>query len=139
MHAPDTWFGIEGEQNGQPYIVRGREDVAVFQESGLYDTRIEIVWTYTADNPAGMPNEALLKEMETAEHLLVEALEPDDTAILAFVFTGNNHRVWYWYTHNRATMTKRINEALSAIPEKLPLQLFAANDPHWDAYHQLLD
>ena len=135
MEINDTWFGIEGNIEGNPYIVRGREDLNAFQETGLYQLRVDIVWNYISNSDAKMPEEGLLELMEKTEQLLVDHLEFDLEAILALVFTGNNQRVWYWYCKDRTVAAERINIALSAISEKLPIEIFSESDPQWEEYN----
>jgi hypothetical protein len=139
MQINDAWFGIDGDLDGSPYIVRGREDLSAFQESGLYQIRIDIVWNYCVNNDSMLPDNDLLALMEKTENLLVDQLEGNLEAILALVFTGNAQRVWYWYCKDVIIASKRINIALSAIAEKLPLEIYSTQDPDWNEYNNWVD
>lgn len=44
MELNDTWFGLEGANDGHPFLIRGRENVQAFRQSGFYTERIDIVW-----------------------------------------------------------------------------------------------
>jgi hypothetical protein len=139
MKINDTWFGMEGDINGNPYIIRGREDIKAFQKSGLYQTRIDICLTYIAHDESNMPADNQVELMERVEQLLVNQLEHDLEGILAFVFTGNFQRVWYWYCKNQKVAIERVNIALAAFEEKLPIEIYSTHDPEWNEYHNLID
>jgi len=138
MKLNDTWFGIESTDNGHPFLIRGRNDVHAFQKTGRYGYRIDIIWEYKPDDDSLMPAPGDLSLMGEVENLLVEQLEHDYQSILAFVFTGNNKRVWYWYTQDKEEFSIRINDALSALA-KLPIELFSEPDPNWLTYNDILD
>jgi hypothetical protein len=76
--------------------------------------------------------------MDKMEDLLVHVLETDIQAILAFVYIGNNQKVWYWYTRNKDETIRRINDALREM-EKLPIEIFLTFDPDWDEYNSIID
>jgi len=139
MHLTDTWFAIEGAVDDKPYLIRGREDVISFQRRGKHNLRIDIIFHYVTDDIKGMPDLPQLSLMEQVEDALVYELEQDIQGILAFVYTGNDHRVWYWYCKDVMDTSERINKALSSFPERLPLQMHSVEDPEWTAYNEILD
>jgi len=139
MYLTDTWFGIEGADDDKPFLIRGREDVISFQKRGKHKLRIDIIFQYVTRDTTGMPDESQLNLMEQVENALVNELEQDIQGILAFVYTGNDHRVWYWYCKDVRETGERINKALSSFPEKLPLQMHSVEDPDWAAYNEILD
>ena len=139
MYLTDIWFGMEGTLDDKPFLIRGREKIIAFRKNGQHKFRIDIIFQYVTDDTTGMPDESQLKLMEQVEDALVEELEPDIHAILSFVYTGNYHRVWYWYCKDVRKTVERINKALSSFPERLPLQLHSAEDPEWTAYNDILD
>jgi hypothetical protein len=139
MKINDTWFGMEGDIDGNPYIIRGREDINIFQKSGSYQTRIDICLTYIAHDESSMPDNDQVELMERVEGRLIDQLENDLEGILAFVFTGNSQRVWYWYCKNQKAALERTNIALAAFQEKLPIEIYSAQDPQWDEYNNLID
>lgn len=139
MHLPDEWFMIEGVADEKPFLIRGREDMNFFREAGEHAIRIDIVFQYNSPDDSGMPDDAQLDSMKEVEDALVEELESDNQGILAFVYTGNKHRVWYWYCKDVGETGQRINKALSAFPGRLPLQLHSRPDPDWTAYNDILD
>lgn len=138
MELNDTWFGLEGTDNDHPFLIRGRENLQAFQQSGFYTERIDIVWEYQSNDDSLMPEHADVLLMEQVENALVEHLENDFQSILAFVFTGNNQRVWYWYTKNVQQAGSRINHVLMHF-KQLPIQILSEPDPDWQTYHDILD
>ena len=139
MHLTDTWFAIEASVDEKPYLIRGREDIISFRKRGEHKSRIDIIFNYVTDDLNGMPNLPQLNLMEQVENSLVYELEHDIQGILAFVYTGNDHRVWYWYCKNVKETGERINKALSSFPERMPLQMHSVEEPEWTAYNEILD
>jgi hypothetical protein len=86
-----------------------------------------------------MPDNSQVGLMEGVENLLIDQLEHDLEGILAFVFTGNSQRVWYWYCKDPKAAVDRVNIALSAFEEKLPIKIYSTQDPEWNEYNNLID
>jgi hypothetical protein len=138
MKIKDSWFGLEGTNNDHPFLIRGRDELADFIRLRVYQTRIDMCWTYRSDDASKMPDEEDMQLMENVENLLVEKLEEDLQSILALVYTGNNQRVWYWYSKSSEEAIKRINSALSSFP-KLLIEFFSCLDPDWEEYNGVID
>lgn len=138
MELKDNWFGLDGIDNGLPFLIRGRENLNNFRETKSYKIRIDICWTYNSTDISLMPGEEDLDLMNRVEDLLVQNLEIDLLAILSFVYTGNNQKVWYWYSQNTEKTVERINSVLMKF-EELPIKLFSAFDPEWEEYNNILD
>lgn len=95
--------------------------------------------TYISHDESNMPDDSQVELMDEVEELLIDQLERDLEGILAFVFTGNSQRVWYWYCKDSKVVIERVNIALSAFKEKLPIEIFSTQDPEWDEYNNLID
>src|SRR5665213_2301318 len=138
LELDDTWMGIEGNDNDHPFLVRARENLQNFIGSKLYETRVDICWAFNSSDESLMPDKKDLSLMTKVENALVASLEPDIQSILAFVFTGNNQRVWYWYSKDPVETTRRINISISKF-KKLPIEIFSASDPDWQEYQNIID
>ena len=68
---------------------------------------------------------------------MVDILEEDIQAVLAFVYTGQNKREWHWYSSNIDGTETRLNEIISEF-NKLPIELSAKDDPNWTGYNEVL-
>jgi len=134
----DTWIGIEGMDNGNPFLIRARENLNSFMKSGLYPNRLDILWPYLSRDKSLMPDDRDQRLMTKVENSFVPDLEVDNQAILAFVTTGNNQKVWYLYSMNVEETLKRINKSLSRF-EKIPIQIFSNPDPDWQEYNDIID
>jgi len=75
--------------------------------------------------------------MKNFEDMLIETLDPDRLAILAFVFTTNGTREWNFHLSNVSEVSIRINKALSTV-QKLPIELIVEDDPNWNELRQVL-
>lgn len=134
----DIWTGAEGENEGTPFILRFRPHLQDFIAVNRYHKHLTITWPYTSDNDSLMPGNTDTNLMSEVENSLVEALESDVHAVLAFVYTGQNQREWHWYSSDIAETGKRLNEALSYF-ERLPIELTAEDDPEWEEYLSVLE
>jgi hypothetical protein len=137
MEISNHWVGLEGEQSGHPFLVRVREDLQPLIEAKEYTHRVDILWKYEGDEEAFMPDDAIMNEMDKVEDVLVVFLENDLQAILSFVYMGNHQKVWYWYSKDITETAKRINGALADFGT-LPVELFAHEDPEWEAYMKVI-
>ena len=84
-----------------------------------------------------MPSDDDADKMKVMEDALVEAMELDLQAVLAFVYTGQNQKEWHWYSTDIQESGKRINEALASF-DKLPIELSFEDDPDWTEYNSVL-
>ncbi len=137
MQVTDIWVGFEGVMNDHPFLIKARESMVDFNTSKEYNHRVDILWRYESAETALMPPEHLMDEMEKAEHSLIAFLENDLQAVLSFVYLGNNQKVWYWYSKDIEETAKRINGALEHFG-KLPVELFAHEDPYWEQYKNVM-
>lgn len=135
----DSWFGSEGNLDGLPTIIRGRDSMFNFFESGLYNHRIEITWTFNEKHETGLPSNAESEEMRKFEDAIVESVESDLQSVLVAVFTWNNTRTWFYYTKSSEEFNTRINKALSEFEEKLPIELSKTVDSNWNEYKEILN
>jgi hypothetical protein len=133
----DTWFGSTGTDNGKPVIIRGREDLNNFIESGLYNERIEMVWSLEDPTENGLPSPEVGIFMGKIEDTLIETLEKDLQSVLTVVYTHDNIRSWIFYSKSVNVFLERLNVALAEYP-KIPIEILNNTDKEWDTYNQFL-
>lgn len=134
----DLWTGAEGENDENVFLLRFRPHLESFIKTGEYKKRLIITWFYESTDSSLLPSECDLEFMENVENSLVDILESDIQAVLAFVYTSGNEREWNWYMKDKDETIKRINQALSEF-EKLPIELTVEEDENWSEYNFVLE
>jgi hypothetical protein len=130
----DNWTGAEGANaNGIPVMVRYRQNIRSFKDTGNYPTKIEIGWNYDTDEAAGMPAPGEADVIDNFEIALLYALEGDRQSILVSVINGQGEKHWAWYTSNAESAQERIDTVLFDF-ERLPIHINIKEDPAWDDY-----
>jgi hypothetical protein len=137
MELIDSWFNAEGEYLDKITLVRGRDNLFNFKESGIYTDRIEIEWTYSSPDDSGFPSNADSDLMTSFEEQLIANLEKDLHSILSFVYTWNNSKTWFWYTKSYSDFNTRLNSALTGF-DRLPIEIKRINDPDWFEYMDMM-
>jgi hypothetical protein len=134
----DTWAVSEGITDGNPFFIRFRPHLKNFADTKNYNKRLIIIWTYESNDNSLLPNEFDTELMENVENNLVDILEIDLQAILAFVYTGENQKEWHWYSNDIKLTGQRLNEILSNF-ERLPIELLMEEDENWNEYNLVLE
>jgi len=134
----DSWYNAEGDLDGLPTLIRGRDSLKNVFETKLYNSRIEIVWEFSDKSDSGMPSNKESNFMEKAENKIVDSLERDLQSVLVSVFTWDNTRTWFFYTKSTEDFKSRLNDALSQFEERLPIHITVEPDPEWDEYKSIL-
>lgn len=132
----DAWNIAKGKNPEKPTVLRFRPSLEAFLGNENYPRRLTIIWKYEATDDSGMPTDTQSADMKDFEKLLIEALDPDRLAILAFVFTSSGFREWHFYLSDANEIGIRINQTLAAVP-KLPIELNVEDDPNWDELKQV--
>lgn len=138
LKLTDEWWTCPAEaDNGKLIMVTGRRDMEQVIESGKYNYRVEITWRYEEDEK-GMPDVATSSLMEEVQEALQKDFMKDPVAVLTGIYTGNGERNWVFYTMNLRIFDRKLNEDLASF-EKLPLEIYAENDPEWNEYQEMKD
>lgn len=136
LKLTDEWWTCPAEaDNGQLIMVTGRRDMAVVQATGKYVYRVEITWRYEPDE-TGMPDVATSSLMEEVQDALQSDFMKDPVAVLTGIYTGAGERNWVFYTMNLRIFDRKLNEDLARF-ERLPLEIYAENDPDWNEYNEM--
>ena len=138
VNEKDLWTVAEGENEETPFILRFRPHLKDFTATKKYNKRLTVLFPYASDNSSLMPGDEETELLGKIEDALVEILEKDVQAVLAFVYTGQNQKEWSWYTTDISETGKRLNEALSVF-DKLPIELIVEDDPDWNKYNSVLE
>ncbi|WP_183562619.1 DUF695 domain-containing protein [Mucilaginibacter sp. SP1R1] len=139
MPLDDSWIAVDFVTEEEvPVMVRFRPNLQNFTEAGLYNQRMDIIWSYETANESLLPEIDDMDFMEGVENALVEILEQDNQSILAFTFTGENERWWAWYTTDINIAGERLNIALAQFNE-LPINISVTEDPEWAEYFGVLE
>ncbi len=126
-----SWNIAERKSEEGLQLIRYRPELQSFLGSSKYPRRLVIIWEYEPDNSSVMPSNDISDEMRMLEDALVGELDPDRSAILAFVLTNSGCREWHFYVNDIQEIGSRINSALSELP-KFPINLQVEEDPDWE-------
>lgn len=126
----DTWTVAEGSIDGRPSKLRLRRGLSEVLGHPALPRRLLITWEYGDDGQDGMPEDDTNEALEAFETALTAALDPERTAVLAFVFTHIGAREWHYYFDDIDAVDEKINEALADQPD-LPITIKAFDDPEW--------
>lgn len=133
----DWWTAPAEAHNGQLIMVTGRRNMHVVKETGFYNTRIEVTWTYDPD-ANGMPCYEVSKLMEGAHEAFDAVFGKDPVAVNTGIYTGAGERNWVFYTRSLHIFQRKLNEALASLPV-LPLSFHAEDDPEWEEYAEMCE
>jgi len=133
----DAWNIAKGKHSEKPTVLRFRPSLEAHLGDEKYPRRLLIVWQFDPEDNSGMPSETQSADMKDFEDMLIQTLDHDRLAILAFVFTTLGSREWHFYFSDISEAGIRINQALAATPG-LPITLKVEDDPNWDELRQIL-
>ncbi len=134
-----AWTIAEGEYLESPTVLRFRPNLAKHLGHPHYPRRLTITWEFgEAEEGDGQPSSEQLETLHEFEDSLIEALDHDRTAILAFVFTHGGNREWNFYIHDVEVVGERINALLSDRPG-LPINLEVEDDAQWSEMANVLE
>jgi hypothetical protein len=126
-------YPAESVDSDKTIIVTIRQDVDKFRDNPRFRYRITVAWPYAGDADA-MPDEPTSELMEQATDGLADVFRKDPVAVLTELSTGDNRREWVFYTLSLPIFSKKLNEALAALPT-LPLEFDAEEDPNWEIHN----
>lgn len=116
----------ETEASEQVSFLQVRKHIAEHLNKGRYPIRVDISWEY-APTRTGMPPAAIEADWETFEESLIPNLERNNLALLTYYITGQNRRLWSFYTRNLKAFERTLNNATENLP-LYPLNIYAEED-----------
>lgn len=137
LKIDDVWFVAEGEQNGRPAIIRGRQNLRHLVGLASHPQLLRIVWEYEVDHESGLPSPHLNARMGEFESLVFAELERDFLCIFFCVYLHDGLKEYIAYTSDVQATCDRFNTALAGRPP-YPVQLSVEDDPDWNEYVNLM-
>lgn len=139
MVLTDNWFtALSENEDGTYTFISGRTNIEEFVKSRKLRERLEIVWTYKADEKGLPADDAEAQMMEEVGDKLRAAMEKDKLAIVTGIYTGQGKRETNFICRNIAAFGERLNQTLSTYPQ-LPIVVNAYDDPDNEEYQGLLE
>lgn len=137
MVLTDNWFtALSDNEDGTFTFISGRTGIEAFVDSHKFPQRIEVTWTYSADEKGLPVNDQEAEQMEEVGDLLRQKMEKDKLAILTGIYTGQGQRIYVFIARNVDAFGRRLNEALADYPQ-LPLSLYVEHDPDNQEYREM--
>ena len=134
--SEELWSVAQGEKNGQPLLIRFRNEPPQGVDAKAYPLLLSCTWSYRA-NGAGMPDAKELERMTRFEEAVESALEGSQSGYLMVVLTGNGDRDWLFYSRGEEESMRQVNQGLKGHPV-YPVEFSAQRDPQWRAWRQFL-
>lgn len=139
MVLTDNWFtALSENEDGTYTFISGRTNIDEFVKSRKLRERLEIVWSYKADDKGLPVDDAEAQLMEEVGDKLRAAMEKDKLAIVTGIYTGQGKRETNFICRNIAAFGERLNQTLADYPQ-LPIVVNAYDDPDNEEYQGLLE
>ncbi len=139
MVLTDNWFtALSENEDGTYTFISGRTNIDEFVKSRKLRERLEIVWSYKADDKGLPADDAEAQLMEEVGDKLRAAMEKDKLAIVTGIYTGQGKRETNFICRNIAAFGERLNQTLADYPQ-LPIVVNAYDDPDNEEYQGLLE
>ena len=139
MVLTDDWFtALSENEDGTYTFISGRSNIEEFVKSRKLRERLEIIWTYKADEKGLPADDAEAQLMEEVGDKLRAAMEKDKLAIVTGIYTGQGKRETNFICRNIAAFGERLNQTLGSYPQ-LPIVVNAYDDPDNEEYQGLLE
>jgi hypothetical protein len=129
------WFLAEGELQGEPMMIRARQDLLALAATESLPIRVVIEWTCDAPLSHGLPSESDYARISAFEQVVVSFL--GEGAVLAFVITHSGSVTYSFYTSDTDWFIERLNDAMSD-QAVAPISISADDDAGWSEYRNLL-
>jgi hypothetical protein len=137
LNDDDVWFSAEGNQNGRPVLIRGRQNLRDVVGVASHPKLLRIVWEYEVIERSGLPSSELNASMANFENTILTEMERDLLCIFFCVYVHNGTKEWAAYSSDVQATCDRFNAVL-ADQEPYPVQLTVQDDPEWQEYKSLL-
>lgn len=112
-----------------------RPNIENVRDTGKYGMLVNVKYNSTTFN-SDKNEQTLVDEMHAC---LIDTLEKDAAAIVAFLMTADDGITYYIYTYlNQNDFMSRINDAFKTLP-KLPLSFSGGTDEKWENYTSCLE
>lgn len=136
MQLSNEWFASVDDTDKGAVVVRGRLHLDTVRLSGCYDMRVEVQWAVVGDDK-GMPTDTESEVIDGVMHIMNEALERSEVAVLTAIHTGTRQVRYIYYATSIDAFASCIKPLLQRMGE-LPLRMGATLDPEWIEYTAMI-
>ncbi|MGL4854204.1 MAG: DUF695 domain-containing protein [Lentisphaeria bacterium] len=137
MHnLPDTWFLAEAEENGNPMVLRGRQDLLTIDDiQTKYPNVIRVTWHFGES----FPQESTSNRMNEFEERLFHDLESHDQLCIFYcVYMVNGSVEWSAYYNDIQEITPIIEKIFDDYND-IKFEIGIAPDADWTDYKDMLE
>jgi hypothetical protein len=138
INEKDEWMIAEGENENIPFILRFRPNLRPFIETQIYNIRVIVISGYDSESADLLPSDEQFESFNNIEEQLISELEKDLLAVLAFVYTGDQHREWHFYSNDSFEVENRIRKITSKTVYPKAIDIQVESDPLWEEYNAVL-
>jgi len=136
MSNQNDWWVGETQHKDKKYYIRALQQQPNTENISQYKTLITIKWKF-AQTENGFPNIPDTLLMNRFEELLEAGIENKKIAIKISCITGNNIRIWNYYSIDHKQFLTTFNQLLTTHPA-YPLQIKATYDPYWTTLQKII-
>lgn len=130
------WSIAEGQTDLYKFQVRYRRFEKVFPRNH-YPNRLNIFWNVSAPDQEGLATKEELEKLHSFENRLVDAVEHDESAILAAVLTGRKEREFVFFAKDSKDFVRRLTE-MPQEKDRYPIQIRFNQDTSWAYYDEII-
>lgn len=131
----DVWATAISERprDGRQVIFRYVKEFARPLDRSEFPHVVVLAWRYVSET--GMPKGAAVDAMYELEDRLAAQIENSNRGRLVLISTGENIRLWTYYTKSGSEFRSALSAAL--IPEsRFPVEVSSRPDPKWTEYER---
>jgi uncharacterized protein YcfL len=130
------WSIAESQTDLYKFQVRYRRFEKAFPRT-QYPNRLNIFWNVSFPDHEGLATKEELEKLHSFENRLVDAVEIDESAVLAAVLTGRNEREFVFFAKDPKDFVRRLTEMPQEI-DRYPIQIHLNQDPSWSYFDEII-
>ena len=135
LTADGDWAMLEGENDGQPMIVRRNDTVVPYAGHRELPFRLGVAIPFVRPDENGFPDAEETGDLDQIEDALVDNLQEEQTGVLALVITTGGMREFVCYMRSTEDGDTAV-QAAAAAGEEHEIQYYVEEDPEWELYSQ---
>src|SRR5262245_38660035 len=134
----DRWATATSTNGKRKILFRYVMHVPAGVDPAEFPNLLVVVWPYSSANDGRMPDGPTNDQQITFEDLVDPALTNSDNAHLVWVRTGEDEKVWWWYSRDINEALEIINQVLADQP-RFPIEIEKDSDPDWSAWREFVN
>jgi hypothetical protein len=135
LTADGDWAMLEGENDGQPMLVRRNESVEQFAGHHELPFRLGLAVPFLEPDENGFPSPDETGDLDDIEDGLVAYLQDEQVGVLTMVITTAGMREFVSYIRS-AEVGEAAVQAAAAAGNDHEIQYYVEEDPEWELYSQ---